>query len=115
MVRIRHASGFESYYLHLSGFGKGIRPSAHVEQGQLIGRVGSTGMATGPHLDYRLKKNGAFVNPLAEHRRLPPGEPVPAGSLSAFNSARDALLREMSTARATADAPLKHDAVTAVR
>jgi murein DD-endopeptidase MepM/ murein hydrolase activator NlpD len=115
MVRIRHASGFESYYLHLSAFGKGIRPSAHVDQGQMIGRVGSTGTATGPHLDYRLKKNGTFVNPLAEHRKLPPGEPVPDGSLSAFNSARDALLREMSTARAASDAPLKHDAVTAIR
>ena len=115
MVRIRHASGFESYYLHLSAFAQGIRPSAHVDQGQMIGRVGSTGTATGPHLDYRLKKNGAFVNPLTEHRKLPPGEPVPAGSLSAFNSARDALLREMSTPRAAADAPLEHDAVTAVR
>ena len=115
MVRIRHATGFETYYLHLSAFGKGIRPGAHVAQGQVIGRVGATGTATGPHLDYRLKKNGVFVNPLAEHRKLPPGEPVPAGSLSAFTSARDALLREMSTARAAADAPLKHDAVTAVR
>jgi murein DD-endopeptidase MepM/ murein hydrolase activator NlpD len=97
MIRIRHASGFESYYLHLSAFAKGIRPAARVEQGQMIGRVGSTGTATGPHLDYRLKKNGVFVNPLAEHRRLPPGEPIPAGSLSAFNATRDERVREMST------------------
>jgi murein DD-endopeptidase MepM/ murein hydrolase activator NlpD len=115
MVRIRHASGFESYYLHLSAFGKGIRPSAHVEQGQLIGRVGSTGTATGPHLDYRLKKNGVFVNPLAEHRKLPPGEPVPDGSLSAFTAARDGLLREMSTTLVTGQGPHKPDAVAAVR
>ena len=56
MVHLRHASGFESYYLHLSAFGKGIRAGAHVDQGQLIGRVGATGTATGPHLDYRLKQ-----------------------------------------------------------
>ena len=75
-VRIRHASGFESYYLHLSAFAKGIRAGAHVDQGQLIGRVGSTGTATGPHLDYRLRRNGVFVNPRREHARQPPGEPI---------------------------------------
>ena len=76
-VRIRHASGFESYYLHLSAFAKGVRAGAHVDQGQLIGRVGSTGTATGPHLDYRLRKNGVFVDPRREHARQPPGEPIP--------------------------------------
>ena len=76
-VRIRHASGFESYYLHLSAFAKGIRPGAHVDQGQLIGRVGASGTATGPHLDYRLRKNGVFVDPRREHARQPPGEPIP--------------------------------------
>ena len=97
MVRIRHASGFESYYLHLSAFGKGIRSGARVEQGQLIGKVGSTGTATGPHLDYRLKKNGQFVNPLAEHRKLPPGEPISPTHLAAFRSARDAMRLQIST------------------
>ena len=67
-VRIRHASGFESYYLHLSSFAKGISAGAHVDQGQLIGRVGATGTATGPHLDYRLRKNGVFVDPGASTR-----------------------------------------------
>ena len=57
---------------------KGIRAGAHVDQGQLIGRVGSTGTATGPHLDYRLRKNGVFVDPRREHARQPPGEPIPA-------------------------------------
>jgi murein DD-endopeptidase MepM/ murein hydrolase activator NlpD len=116
MVRIRHASGFESYYLHLSAFGKGIRKSVHVEQGQIIGRVGSTGTATGPHLDYRLKKNGLFVNPLAEHRNLPPGEPIPAASVAAFRAARDELLRDLSTSLlATAATAPAQDAVAAAR
>jgi murein DD-endopeptidase MepM/ murein hydrolase activator NlpD len=115
MVRIRHASGFESYYLHLSAFGKGIRPAVHVEQGQIIGRVGATGTATGPHLDYRLKKNGQFVNPLAEHRKLPPGEPIPAVSVAAFRAARDELLRDISTSLLATTASSPRDAVAAAR
>jgi murein DD-endopeptidase MepM/ murein hydrolase activator NlpD len=97
MVRIRHASGYESYYLHLSGFGAGIRTGARVDQGQTVGLVGSTGLATGPHLHYGLTKNGAFVNPLREHVNQPPGEPVPPSAMNAFAEARDralAALRE---------------------
>ena len=97
MVHLKHPGGFETYYLHLSGFGKGIRPGARVEQGQVIGRVGSTGAATGPHLDYRLKQAGVFVNPLATHSRQAPGEPIPASHLAAFRSSRDALLAQLSS------------------
>jgi murein DD-endopeptidase MepM/ murein hydrolase activator NlpD len=96
MVRLRHASGYESYYLHLSSFAKGIRAGARVDQGQLIGRVGSSGTATGPHLDYRLRKKGVFVNPLVEHRRLPPGAPIPAAYREAFMIARDAARVDLS-------------------
>jgi murein DD-endopeptidase MepM/ murein hydrolase activator NlpD len=96
MVRLRHASGYESYYLHLSSLAKGIRPGASVHQGQLIGRVGSSGTATGPHLDYRLRKKGVFVNPLAEHRRLPPGAPIPSAYREAFVIARDAARVDLS-------------------
>lgn len=114
-VRIRHASGFESYYLHLSSFAKGIRRGAHVDQGQIIGRVGSSGTATGPHLDYRLRKNGVFVNPLAEHRKLPPGEPIPAAHLAAFRASRDSVVRQLSET-VLAEAPRsKPDAVSAIR
>jgi murein DD-endopeptidase MepM/ murein hydrolase activator NlpD len=98
MVRLRHASGYESYYLHLSAFGSGIRTGAHVTQGQVIGRVGATGLATGPHLHYGLRKNGTFVNPLREHRNLPPGEPVPADAMAAFEAARDRALIDLDTA-----------------
>jgi murein DD-endopeptidase MepM/ murein hydrolase activator NlpD len=113
MVRIRHASGFESYYLHLSGFGKGIRGGVHVDQGQLIGRVGATGTATGPHLDYRLRKNGVFVNPLVEHRKLPPGEPIPMVQLAAFRAQRDKTMQALSVPL-TAEGPRqKPDAIAA--
>ena len=96
MVRLRHTNGYETYYLHLSAFGKGVRPGVRVAQGQVIGRVGSTGLATGPHLDYRMRKGGAFVNPLLEHRNLPPGEPVPEGFMNAFVSSRDSARERMA-------------------
>ncbi|MEO8076836.1 MAG: M23 family metallopeptidase [Acidobacteriota bacterium] len=96
MVHMRHASGFETYYLHLSAFGAGIRSGVHVSQGQLIGRVGATGTATGPHLDYRLKKDGVFVNPLSEHNRMPPGEPIPVRTLPAFHLVRERMWQELS-------------------
>ena len=115
MVRLRHASGFESYYLHLSRFGSGIRGGARVEQGQVIGRVGATGTATGPHLDYRLRKNGVFVNPLTEHRKLPPGEPIGASHRAAFFAARDGMVEQIATSLAS-DAPRpKPDAVNALQ
>jgi murein DD-endopeptidase MepM/ murein hydrolase activator NlpD len=98
MVRLRHASGYDSYYLHLSAFGPGIRGGAPVSQGQTIGRVGSTGLATGPHLHYGLQKNGAWVDPLREHRNMPPGEPVPAAALEAFLAVRDAALGRLGGA-----------------
>ena len=96
-VKIRHASGYETAYLHLSSFGPGVRAGIHVSQGQLIGRVGATGLATGPHLHYELKKNGAHVNPAVEHRKLPPGEPVPAAQMEAFTTVRDQALALLGT------------------
>ena len=95
MVRLRHTNGYETYYLHLSAFAKGMRPGARVVQGQVIGRVGSTGLATGPHLDYRIRKNGTFVDPLLEHRNLPPGDPVPAEHLELFYETRERALVRM--------------------
>jgi murein DD-endopeptidase MepM/ murein hydrolase activator NlpD len=97
MVRVRHPSGYESFYLHLSAFAQGIKAGASIGQGEMIGRVGSTGLATGPHLHYGLQKNGVFVNPLREHRNLPPGEPVPASSMDAFQAERDRALAALDT------------------
>lgn len=92
MVRIRHSDGYETYYLHLSAISKGIRAGARVTQGQQIGRVGSTGLATAPHLDYRVRKDGRFLNPTAVHRSLPPGKPIPPEYLGAFEAVRDLAL-----------------------
>jgi len=94
MVHLRHASGFETQYLHLSSIA--VRAGAHVHQGDLIGRVGATGLATGPHLDYRVKKNGSYVDPLAAHRSMPPGDPIPRAQMAAFVEARDRALASLA-------------------
>ncbi len=95
-VHIRHSGGYETYYLHLSAFAPGIHPGVHVDQGELIGRVGATGAATGPHLDFRIRRNGVFVNPVLERQRMPPGEPIPASMLAAFTATRDRVLADLS-------------------
>jgi murein DD-endopeptidase MepM/ murein hydrolase activator NlpD len=87
LVAVRHASGYESMYLHLSSVA--VRVGQHISQGEAVGRVGSSGLSTGPHLDYRLTKNGTYVNPLTEHRRMPPGDPIPSSLMAAFAVERD--------------------------
>lgn len=64
-ITIDHPNGHQTMYLHLSGFAKGLRKGDEVIQGQVIGFVGKTGYATGPHLDFRMKKNGKYINPLS--------------------------------------------------
>jgi murein DD-endopeptidase MepM/ murein hydrolase activator NlpD len=96
MVRLRHNNGYETYYLHLSRFAKGMRSGARVAQGAVIGYVGSTGLATGPHLDYRIRRNGTFVNPLTELRNMPPGDPVPEAHMAAFLAVRDRALTQLT-------------------
>jgi murein DD-endopeptidase MepM/ murein hydrolase activator NlpD len=113
-VTIRHSNGYESSYLHLSAFAPGIRAGVRVAQGEVIGRVGSTGLATGPHLDYRLRKNGQWVNPLVEARKLPPGEPIAAAHRADFDTWRDRIAaRFVPTITARSDATAAHEAVTA--
>lgn len=70
LVIIKHPNGYETYYGHLSKYGKGIKKGVRVKQGQVIGYVGATGLATGPHLDFRIKKNGTFFNYLT--MKMPP-------------------------------------------
>lgn len=113
MVHLRHSNGYESMYLHLSRLGKGIHRGARVQQGQIVGRVGSSGTATGPHLDYRLKRNGTYMNPLTVHRKLPPGEPIAASMRAAFNAERERLTQQMSTTLLASAPARKSDAVTA--
>src|SRR5262245_653617 len=75
-VQLRHTQGYETMYNHLSRLGAGVRGGSRVTQRQVIGYVGATGLATGPHLDYRVARAGRFVNPLQE--RFIPGDPIPA-------------------------------------
>ena len=86
-VILRHMNGYTTYYGHLSAFGSGIRRGARVSQKQIVGYVGSTGLSTGPHLDYRLAKDGQFRNPLKEV--FPAGYPIEKGEMEAFRQTRD--------------------------
>ena len=83
MVVVNHPGGYETYYLHLSGFARGVRAGTRVRQQQVIGYVGSTGLATGPHLDFRMRRNGSYVNPLRES--FPRSEPVPPARRPEFD------------------------------
>ncbi len=81
-VRIKHNSVYSTAYLHLSKFAKGLKVGQRVRQGEVIGYVGSTGRSTGPHLDFRVWKNGAPINPLKMDS--PPAEPIRKENMEAF-------------------------------
>jgi murein DD-endopeptidase MepM/ murein hydrolase activator NlpD len=104
MVRVRHASGYQTAYLHLSAFAPGIRVGSRLSQGDLVGKVGSSGTATGPHLDYRIIRNGAYVDPIAELKRMPKGEPIDPARLDDFNRIRDTAFEELTALAAAAAA-----------
>jgi murein DD-endopeptidase MepM/ murein hydrolase activator NlpD len=107
-VKLRHANGFETLYGHLSRTFVGAGQRVH--QGTPIGAVGMTGLATGPHLDYRMVRNGAFVDPL--RIQSPPAEPIPDGERRDFDLVRDAriALLEHPSAKGfrTADTVVPH-------
>jgi len=81
-VKIRHANGYETIYLHMSRFAKGLHQGSRVSQGQIIGFVGSTGLATGPHLCFRMRKNGAPVNP--QRIKAPSVAPISGKNMDSF-------------------------------
>jgi murein DD-endopeptidase MepM/ murein hydrolase activator NlpD len=89
-VILRHGNGYVSCYGHLSGYGPGIRKGARVKQKQVIGYVGSTGISTGPHLDYRLVKDGKFRNPLKE--TFPTGVPLRREERGPFEKQKQEIL-----------------------
>ncbi|MCX5752412.1 MAG: peptidoglycan DD-metalloendopeptidase family protein, partial [Candidatus Krumholzibacteria bacterium] len=101
-IKLRHSNGYQTYYLHLSRFAKGMAPGARVGQGQVIGYVGMTGYATGPHLDYRIKKGNSFVNP--RKISLPPAKPVTSANMASFIDLRDRHLARLSSVLAGAGA-----------
>lgn len=91
VVRIKHNSVYSTAYLHLQKFGPGIKGGVRVKQGQIIGYVGSTGLSTGPHLDFRFYKNGSPVDPLKVES--PPTDPVKSANMERFNLERDEWLK----------------------
>ncbi len=82
-VVIKHPNNYESTYMHMSGFASGIKKGASVRQGQIIGYVGSTGYSTGPHLDFRMKHNGKYINPSSV--TSPRDEPIKSGKRHEFD------------------------------
>ncbi|HSL82625.1 MAG TPA: M23 family metallopeptidase [Thermoanaerobaculia bacterium] len=97
-VKIRHANGYLTAYLHLSRIPSGIRPGVRVAQGEVVGYVGSTGLATGPHLDYRVQKNGRWVDPMGLDNVE--AEPLASADLPRFLAWRDALREGMASGEA---------------
>jgi len=88
-VKIRHNAVYTTMYLHLSRFGKGVSTGSRVQQGEVIGYVGSTGLSTGPHLDFRVFMNGTPIDPLKID--APPGDPVKTDYKQDFIHTRDSL------------------------
>jgi murein DD-endopeptidase MepM/ murein hydrolase activator NlpD len=93
-VEIRHNGSYATQYAHLSSFAAGIRRGARVSQGQVVGHVGSTGLSTGPHLDFRVKRDGSFIDPLS--MKSPPALPVAAAYRAAFDEYRARMVRAES-------------------
>lgn len=100
-VRIRHNSIYETQYLHMSRFASGIRPGARVTQGQVIGYVGSTGLATGPHVCFRFWKHGRQVDHLREE--FPSADPLPDAYYEDFSDQRDRLMKILDYLSFTAE------------
>jgi len=94
-VKVRHSNGYLTAYLHLSGFARGIRSGARLSQGQVVGYVGSSGLATGAHLDYRVQLAGRWIDPLALQNE--PAPPIAENELSRFFAWRDRLDQGLAT------------------
>jgi murein DD-endopeptidase MepM/ murein hydrolase activator NlpD len=99
VITLRHTNGYSTLYGHLSGFADGVRSGRRVAQGQVIGYVGQTGLATGPHLHYEFMVNGTQRNPLK--LALPPGPPITADLRPAFEEASRPLLARLEMLRDT--------------
>jgi hypothetical protein len=96
-VKLRHADGYVSEYAHLSRFAPGLRVGLRVRQKQVIGEVGQSGLATGPHVCFRIRRNGEYVNP-GRLRLGTGGAPIPADERESFVAVRDRLLAELGPA-----------------
>ncbi len=89
-VKVKHNNTYTTQYLHMSKIKPGIKKGVYVKQGETIGYVGSTGLATGPHVCYRFWKNGRQVDPYKQ--KLPPGEPIKEKNRAKYETAKDSLM-----------------------
>lgn len=96
-IKVRHPNGYLTAYLHLSRFAGGIGVGRRVSQGEVIGYVGATGLATGPHLDYRIQRDGKWINPLTLDNK--PAEPISDERLPEFLAWRDELRMALEEGR----------------
>jgi murein DD-endopeptidase MepM/ murein hydrolase activator NlpD len=96
LIKVKHTNGYVSFYGHLSRYARGLRVGQAVSQKQLIGFVGMSGLATGPHLDFRIQKNGRFFDPLSV--KLDMGEPISARAFARFNQVKDMRMSELREA-----------------
>jgi murein DD-endopeptidase MepM/ murein hydrolase activator NlpD len=96
LVKVEHANGYTSYYAHLSGYAPGLHVGQTVKQKEVIGYVGHTGLATGPHVCFRVAKNGRYVNPMK--LASPPGDPIDEAQWNDFSVERDLLLGQLVSA-----------------
>lgn len=94
-LKVKHNSSYTTCYMHLSRYAKGIELGSHVQQGQVIGYVGSTGLSTGPHLDFRVYKNGQPINPL--QMEAPPSLPVKPELRDSFAIVKKQVLTELDS------------------
>jgi murein DD-endopeptidase MepM/ murein hydrolase activator NlpD len=94
-VKIRHNPSVSTSYGHLRGYAKGVRRGRRVRQGEVIGYVGSTGLSTGPHLDFRVLRDGRYIDPL--RIKNPPAAPVPQKDVPRFQAHREALTALMES------------------
>ncbi|MBR4137674.1 MAG: peptidoglycan DD-metalloendopeptidase family protein [Bacteroidales bacterium] len=94
-LKVKHNSTYTTTYMHLKGFAKGISQGCKVKQGQTIGFVGSTGASTGPHLDFRLQKNGTYIDPLKF--KSPSAEPVKKENMERYKVGVDSLMRVLKS------------------
>jgi len=97
LIKVRHDNGYVSYYAHLSRYADKLKVGTRVQQKQVIGYVGSTGLATGPHVCFRIKRDGKYVDPA--RLNTPAGDPIPAHLVPGFRSERDALLARLDGRR----------------
>lgn len=93
-VKIRHNSVYTTTYMHLSRFAKGLKVGSTVKQKEVIGYVGSTGLSTGPHLDFRVYENGKPINPLLIKSQ--PKKPISSANMQQYTAVRDSLIQRLS-------------------